>query len=263
MKKYNDFSEDNAFFELKNEITGLPEPKTAMTVEEEAFDGSGQERSVRIFSLTVMMLVAVAAVMCILIFLIAGRESPRESPSETLGGSEEWRGAFLDRTVYDECVEASVSVRDGRYATEREWSGFVLSQDGWIATCTDSVGKGDRGRIYVTLSGGEEYPVESLISYGELALLKISASLPSAVTLREGAAQDGEKLVGVINGSDLASGEISNARTGKINISFEEGGTPLFDREGRLVGMTCYREDGAYALSAEQIKGLLLKAKEK
>lgn len=267
MKKYGDFSEDNAFFE--NEIAQLSSTKAILPVDEDKENGSGEdrrERSVRLFSLTVMMTVAAAAVLCILIFLVVNRETEPTLPPETDSESEEWRGAFLDRGIYEQCAKASVSVREGRYAGERVWSGFVLSEDGWIATSSHSVGKADRGRIYVTLHDGEEYPVESLVCYGELALLKISAQL-SAVTLRESEVQNGEALIGVRRGTDVLSGEISNAQTYKINMALDQGGegAPLFDGEGRLVGMA-YFEDGqsdAYALSAEQIKKVFFGAKEK
>ena len=267
MKKYEDFSENNAFFQEKNELTELPNlDKSLVESENRSNGGEAQsEKGVRFFSLGILMIVAAAAIVCILIFVVASREPQEPTATEPQEQTDEWRGAFLEQSIYEECAEASVKLCVGKYAIDA-WSGFLVSSDGWIATSEQMLDDFPKGRIYATLCDGREYAVDKVLRRERVALLKISASELGAVSFDGRELQGGERVIAVNAGGEVLSGEISSPQTQRVNIScgIEWEGAPLYDEEGRLAGMICSRDDGAvYSASVEEIESVFWTAKQK
>ena len=267
MKKYEDFSENNAFFQEKNELAQLQGLERAV-IESEKSGRACEERSEKggkFFSLAILMCVAAAAIMCILIFLVASRETEESVISEAPRDSEEWRGAFLEREIYESRAKRSVELCVGKYATAT-WSGFLISSDGWIATSCEMLEETVKGRIYATLCDGREYPVEKVLRREDIALLKISASGLEAVSLDERALQGGEKIIAVNADGEVLSGEMSSPESLRVNISCtaEWEGAPLYDEKGALAGMICSEVGGkVYSAAIEDIKSAFLTVKQK
>lgn len=257
MKKYEDFSEDNVFFEEKKETVELFSRNNSLIEVERAYADSGTKKERRFLPLAAMMAAIVIVVICMLIFLVLGREESVPLVTEPVGSTEEWRGAFLDREIYEGSLEASVELRAGEYGEESRWSGFLVSENGWIATVGARLDDLSRGRIYATLSDGREYSVEKIYRQGEVALLKISAEEEAEVaTLTDSDLQAGEKVIAVNAKGELLSGEISNSETLKVNIYLDDKweGAPLYDARGALVGMIGSERSGSvYCLTSSEI----------
>ena len=262
MKKYEDFSEDNAFFEENKKIIEMPDLDRLLIPSES--ERAAEDRRVRFFSLTILMMLAAAAVMCILIFLVASRGEEDIPVIDNAEESEEWRGVFGARDIYEQRVSFSVVLRRGEYGSQREWSGFLLTSDGWIATSAQAAEESLKGRVYAELCDGREYSVEKILTVGEVALLKISAKELDAVTLSEVSLQSGEGVISVCANGDILSGEVSNAEGLKLDISFTRRfeGAPVYDSRGELAGMV-YADDGGAVriLSVESIKNAICKIK--
>lgn len=267
MKKYEDFSENNAFFQENNELARIDNAERAL-IESEKRDpqrDKESEKGVKFFSLAMLMCVAAAAIMCILIFLVASREPEQEIITETPQESEEWRGAFLGREIYESRAQRSVELCVGKYSTS-SWSGFLVSHDGWIATSEQMLEETVRGRIYATLCDGREYPVEQILRRDGIALVKISASGLDFASLDGRALQGGEKIIAVNAYGEVISGEMSSPQSLRVNISCsaEWEGAPLYDENGVLVGMICSQRGGkVYSPVIEDIKSAFLTAKQK
>lgn len=262
MKKYEDFSEDNAFFEEKKEIIEMPDLETSVIPSER--EKAEEEKKVRFFSLTILMILSAAAIMCILIFLVASRGEENIPTIDEVGESEEWRGAFSTRDIYEQRVSGSVVLRRGEYGAQRVWSGFLLTSDGWIATSSQITDLSIKGRVYAQLCDGREYSVEKILSVGSVALLKISANELDAVSVGEADLQSGEKVISVCANGDTISGEVSNADSLKLDMSFtlRWEGAPVYDDSGELVGMVCADDDGSVRIvSAESLKDAISKIK--
>lgn len=188
-----------------------------------------------------LALLLLCAVICSVILLSPRSQTEIYAPP-TPTESEEWRGAFADRGVMLECLASSVSISVGRRGRERSWSGFAVSEDGWIATCAAAVGEGTEGQIRVTFGDGSEYGVEAIRPCGEMALLKISAKGLSTVREKDGETFAGEKLICISQGSEAVTAEVARVfEDGTASISTllgEQGaGAPVFDGDGALVGM--------------------------
>lgn len=261
MKKYEDFSEDNAFFEEKREIIEMPDLEASLIPSEREI---AEDKKVRFFSLTILMVLAAAAITCILIFLVASRGEENIPAIDEVGESEEWRGAFGARDIYEQRVSGSVLLRRGEYGAQRIWSGFLLTSDGWIATSAQAAEQTAKGRVYAELCDGREYSVEKIMIAGEVALLKISAEGLDAATFGEAELQSGEGVISVCANGDILSGQVSNADSLKLDMSFTRRweGSPVYDDRGELVGMVCSDDDGSVRIvPAESIKSALFKIK--
>ncbi len=199
-------------------------------------------------------------------------EQTMELPSEERT-EEEWRGAFLESSIYESCLESSAVVRVERGSGGQFWSGFVFDEDGWIATSLEEMDKTQKGRIYVILGNGEQYVVESILSDNEssLALLKINAEGLRKVSFAQRAAQNGESVLALVAGYDsccyVRSGEVALAKTDELRLNASAdvacAGSPIFDEYGNLVGAVTGEksEDSGIikAISAQKLKTLLLR----
>ncbi len=173
-------------------------------------------------------------------------------------------GALSTPELYDRCIASVVSVSVKNDQCSGIGSGFVLREDGYIATAYHVVADmtqievilADESRYEATLVGGD--------ALTDLALLKIEATGLSPVTLGSSSGLlPGERVVAIGTPASLdyagsvSSGEVSYAlRTVKIygengrtlekkmkliqtNAPVNPGnsGCPLFDSRGRMVGM--------------------------
>ena len=261
MKKYEDFSEDNAFYKEKKEITPLLFSDNSLVESEKRYSDGCAKKERRFLPLAVMMTAVVIAVACMLIFLVLGREESVPLTTEPVEVIEEWRGAFVSREVYEGSLGASVELRGGEYGTESGWSGIIVSENGWIATVDARVNDLPKGRIYALLSDGREYLVEKIFSRGDVALLKISVEKAETVALTDTELQIGERVIAVNAAGELLSGEISNAETLKVNIYLNDewDGAPIYDARGDLVGMVSVDRNGAvYCLASARIRETLI-----
>ncbi len=252
MKKYDDLWNENAFLKEKEDRT-----ERALTVADGRMVNG---RATRLFFFAVLMTLASAAIICILIFFVASGEEQQEQ--ESVSAVEEWRGAFLERSVYEDRLEASVELRGGYFGNESVWSGFLLS-GGWIATSA-RVADGFEGRIYAKLYDGSEYLVEKMLCRDGVALLKISKDDIGGVRARAEEIHSGERTVAVGANGDIICGEIVNFNTFGVDISFTGRweGAPLYDECGGLIGMLCSDgSGGAMALSAKSIEWIFLTIK--
>ena len=228
---------DEFFLEENNSAEQLPQP---IIIEAEAKkDAKEKKRYSVVLGLSIIM-VAVAFVLAVWALLLPKAQTAIEIQTPTQE-TEEWRGAFLARDVYERAIESSVNIRCS--GSQTCWSGVILSEDGLIATTGELVDRSSKGWIYVALSDGREYKAESvrLSSDGRLALLKINAASLSAVDMSDRELQNGEEILAVARGGDVISGRISkiNGETLKVNASVGIGGVgaPLFDNDGYLVGL--------------------------
>ncbi len=253
MRNNEDFLHDNAFFgdDGENfEQVKLPELSEA----------TPKKTAVRNI-LPMLLIFAVTALICVTMFVFGSRsEIPVELPIST-EDSEEWKGAFAAREIYEECLEASVSLKVGKGSNVKYWSGVVLSSDGWIATDGLVIGDADEGRIFVTLNDGREYGADSILRDKDsgAAVLKISAEGLRAAEMSTRELQGGERAVAVSLGSDIIVGSVSSVGEElKVNIHTDTGtrGAPVFDNDGYLIGLSVGEND-TKACGADTLAELL------
>lgn len=219
------------------------------------------ERKDKIRKIAALLIVALICLCTAL--ALTGIFAPAEEVETVVGetqSEEQWRGAFLDRTVYEACIKSSAVIRLERGSGGVFWSGFVFAADGWIATSLEGLDRARSGRLYVILGDGREYLVESISVDREssLALLKINADGLSAVSFREGSVDGGERVFSISATGDnlcsVSSGEIKLEKDGELRIGLYSGegsvGAPIFDENGYLVAMM--RDDRDSAVSAER-----------
>lgn len=183
-------------------------------------------------------------------------------PTETAGKAD----ARVDAAqIYRENVSSVVGVSaasprsapDPGFQNASVGTGFLISQDGYLLTNAHVIRNAEA--ITVTLSDGSQLPasvvaVEDMTS--DIALLKIDGHGLHAVTLGDSAAvQVGDWVCTIGNplgelNSSLAAGWLSaglrqvdtgerTLRMLQLNLSINKGnsGGPLFDSEGRVIGM--------------------------
>ena len=164
-----------------------------------------------------------------------------------------WRGAFDSAAISESAAEVCVGVRLGGIGgySALSVSGFLISEDGWVATVDTLVASGQRGRLYVQLADGSEYAVETIVRDREscLAFLKIDADRLAAVHKREAERLElGEQLIAVRScGERLSVGIFSGLRVQEqtggerlytdMLLESTALGCPVFDGGGRAVGM--------------------------
>ena len=224
---------------------------------------------------------ACVAFTVILLVIALGNATPKalqnvQVSAPDVSDTEEWRGAFSARNIYEECYQSAVTVRLGRDADGVYWSGIVIDADGWIATSLEMMDASKKGKIYVSLNDGREFSVESVFNDSEsgIALLKINASGLNAAEIRDSETQGGEGMICIsaleYGRSCVLSGEVSGSldESLKINIGLDLHGVgaPLFDQDGSLVGMaTAKGSDGneriLYAVYAPKCTEMLEKVK--
>lgn len=201
-----------------------------------------------------------------------------------------WHGAFASKEIFESCREASVTV----IAEGCRCSGFVYSEDGWIATVDGVVNENVKGQIEVVLFDGRRFLVEAFRQNREsgITLMKIDAKgLRAAKLDGKGELFVGEELftfcsVGTLSdGGSLFSGNVSHTER-EVELYKHEGGVrklclfqigillteegvgaPLFNERGELVGMACASGDGSerymvdYAFAFCNIKSLFERMK--
>lgn len=224
-------------------------------------------------------LLAFAALCILLCFLLFDEESPNEPLLQSFA-EEEYFGAFESEEIVSRCMESCVSLRSGApdELGGESVSGVILSSDGWILS-GEPIFKNGRGRIYARLYDGEDYAVEEVRydALGEMTLYKISADGLSAARLdREGKVTQGEAIVAFCScgAPDYACAllygvvahterEVRIEKEGGIlreegliqaDLALGEGscGSPAFDREGNLVGISA-RQCENYFYGIEKI----------
>lgn len=183
-------------------------------------------------------------------------------------------GALSTPELYDRCIDSvvSISVRNGK--SSGIGSGFVLREDGYIATAYHVVA--DMTEIEVILSDERRFAARMIGGnmLTDLALLKIEATGLSPVTKGESSSLlAGERVVAIGTPASLdyagsvSSGEVSYAlRTVKIyggdgrtlekkmkliqtNAPVNPGnsGCPLFDSRGHVVGIVTMKLGNQFA----------------
>ena len=174
------------------------------------------------------------------------------------------QGALSTPELYERCIDSVVSISVRNEKTSGIGSGFVLREDGYIATAYHVVS--DMTSMEVILSDGSHHAAKLIggDALTDLALLKIEKSGLSPVTLgTSGTLLPGERVVAIGTPASLdyagsvSSGEVSfGLRTVKIygetagllekkmkliqtNAPVNPGnsGCPLFDSHGCVIGM--------------------------
>ncbi len=164
--------------------------------------------------------------------------------------TDEWRGAFDSKEIYENVLASAVSIRVGKRGSEQYCSGVVLDSEGVIATAI-----GDEAMLgspmYVMPNGGGEYAVTSVQLDREcgLALLKIPAMSLNEATLSESTPQVGESVFSICASAadgkaSLYSCDVSAVGTASENESSFEldrsdlpTGSPIFDEKGGLLAI--------------------------
>ena len=187
---------------------------------------------------------------------------------------DDGEGALSTPALYDRCIESVVSISVSNGKTSGVGSGFVLREDGYLATAYHVVaGMQD---VQVIFDDGRRYEAEVVggDALTDLALLHIEATGLSPVTIGSSASLlPGERVVAIGTPASLdyagsvSSGEVSYAlRTVKIfpdgtgalekkmkliqtNAPVNPGnsGGPLFDGQGRVVGMVTMKLGSPFA----------------
>ncbi len=176
--------------------------------------------------------------------------------------------------LYDRCISSVVSISVQNGQSSGIGSGFVLREDGYIATAYHVVA--DMTRVEVILADESRYEAQVVggDALTDLALLKIEATGLSPVTLGSSASLlPGERVVAIGTPASLdyagsvSSGEVSYClRTVKIygegghtlekkmkliqtNAPVNPGnsGCPLFDSRGEVVGMVTMKLGNQFA----------------
>jgi hypothetical protein len=237
------------------DVQGLPEifrPRHART-----------EYRASLWQFVLGLLIAVTATVLVFVgFLSFAKDESNVIP--TLEGAEEWRRAFASKDVYENVLCCSVKLRGACEGESCEWSGVIISEDGWIATSVSGVERAKRGRIYVVLSDGREYGVESFFKLGDTAALKIGAKGLLAAAASELELHAGETVVSVSGGSDILCGSVcsKDAREVDISLTIEGEGATVFDGNGGLIGVANPSLNGGpWNCSGSDIDSILMKIK--
>lgn len=240
MKKHQEVSNEDPFFEEKLPIRLWAE-------EDGKSQRDGQPKGLLPMLLLILLLIT-AAVCCLVLLGTDGDPEtcvPAVLPEET----PEWRGAFASREILEKCISSAVKISVGRAGSIREWSGLVLTEDGWIATCAKALGEGDEGIIRVSLGDGREYEAVSFKCKNGIALLKISADGLVAAELEDRQLCAGEQIICLRQGTEPVSGQVTIPDDGglvRISALLGESGAgaPVFDHEGHLVAMASLDQVG-------------------
>ncbi len=211
------------------------------------------------------------------VFEDGGAESGEDAPAQKVIYVNQYgdgSGALSTPELYDRCIDSVVSISVSNGKTSGVGSGFVLREDGYIATAYHVVA--DMNNVAVIFTDGSRYEAEVIggDALTDLALLRIGATGLSPVTLGSSASLlPGERVVAIGTPASLdyagsvSSGEVSYAlRTVKIfpdgtgtlekkmkliqtNAPVNPGnsGCPLFDSRGQVVGMVTMKLGNQFA----------------
>ncbi len=190
---------------------------------------------------------------------------------------------YTPGAVYKQCVDSvvaiSCSIQSANYygATgSSTGSGFILSEDGYIATNYHVV-EGATS-ISVITHDGTEYPAE-LVGYddsaNDLAVLKVEATgLPAAAIGRSSDLAIGDMVVAIGNplgeltstqtvgyvsgiGREVATGSLTTISMIQTDAAINPGnsGGPLFNMRGEVIGITTAKYSGTTG-SGASIEGI-------
>ena len=204
--------------------------------------------------------------------LLSAARGQDEKPAAT--GVEE-----LTASVRDSLVVVSQVGRDG--ADRGLGSGFVISEDGLIATCNHVIG--ESRELKVRLASGEEYEATAVHAWDrklDLAVLRIDTGEKKLEPLELGDSDDleeGQRVVtignphglsfSVVEGLVSAIREIDEGGGEMIQVAIpvEPGnsGGPLIDLEGKVFGIVSMKstvtDNIGFATPANALKALLEK----
>ncbi|MDB6117757.1 MAG: htrA 1, partial [Verrucomicrobiaceae bacterium] len=168
-------------------------------------------------------------------------------------------------------------IQMGRDGADGLGSGFIISEDGLIATNMHVVGQARR--LQVETSDGKTYEVKSVHAsdhHVDLAILRVAAKgLKPLVLGNSDETKQGQPIVAMGNPQGLAfsvvQGVVSAIREVEGNsmiqlaVPIEQGnsGGPLMDRQGRVLGMLTLKstrtENLGFAMPVNELKKLLAK----
>ena len=208
-----------------------------------------------------------------------GNISSVTAPAGTLPAGME----YTPGAVYNQCVNSvvaiSCTIQSANYygATGTSTgSGFVLSEDGYIATNYHVVEGATK--ITVVMHDGTEYPAE-LVGYddstNDLAVLKVDATgLPAAAIGSSKALSIGDMVVAIGNplgeltstqtvgyvsgiGREVATGSMTTISMIQTDAAINPGnsGGPLFNMRGEVIGITTAKYSGTTG-SGASIEGI-------
>ncbi len=136
-------------------------------------------------------------------------------------------------------------------------SGFAATSDGFIFTLASVVPQGYETRVY--LKNAEEFARAEILKRDlrqNLAIIKIDAkNLQTAGFSNDDSLQLGEpvvlvaksleagQLISIVNQGSMRAKDETSLRTNIFDKS-TVGGSPLFDLEGRIVGLSAFEPDG-------------------
>ncbi|MDB6073421.1 MAG: htrA 1, partial [Verrucomicrobiaceae bacterium] len=168
-------------------------------------------------------------------------------------------------------------IQMGREGADGLGSGFIISEDGLIATNMHVVGQARR--LQVETSDGKTYEVKSVHAsdhHVDLAILRVAAKgLKPLVLGNSDETKQGQPIVAMGNPQGLAfsvvQGVVSAIREVEGNsmiqlaVPIEQGnsGGPLMDRQGRVLGMLTLKstrtENLGFAMPVNELKKLMAK----
>ena len=272
MKKYRGEKESTRLLRESEELTPLP-----------LAGGDSSEPNRRKKDPFVVLGFAIVALLALLFVLylacgyfLEGMEKEESEPQPKAEQTEqsEWLGAFADREISEKSLEVSVRIRHGAAGEygARSASGVIVDSNGWIASNNAFFDSGQKGRVYVLLNDGREYAVEKIVRDGELAFLKIDADGLSAAEIEEDINVClGQRVLAVASGeapsfnSILLSGIVSQTGEDRIRTDIDiipsAAGCPVFDEQGRMLGISV--EGDGSIFSAKKMQEKLRDIKEK
>jgi len=181
----------------------------------------------------------------------------------------------LSKRITDSLVTVRVTGRDGRLAGHG--TGFVVSQDGLIATARHVVG--DRRMVKVELADGtlaEATHVYAASGTVDIVILKVDPAKLKGMTplpLRDTPATTGQSVVTVGHPGNLKNSTFSGILSGFVDIdginmlqlsmTIERGssGEPVVDRQGRVIGVVTLKSPDVtnlgFAVPVSHLKQLL------
>lgn len=213
-----------------------------------------------------MLMLAIAA---------SASAAPKHKPLKPAEDSVADEGAIkIMEKVKPSLVKITQIGRDG---ADGLGSGFVISEDGMIATNLHVVGQGRR--LQVETSDGKSYEVKSVLAsdyHVDLALLKVEArGLKPLVLGDSDQAKQGQPIVAmgnpqglafsVVQGVISATREIEGNTMLQLAVPIEQGnsGGPLLDRQGHVLGILTLKsmrtENLGFAMPVNALKKLIAK----
>lgn len=266
----NDRNNDEKKEDKHDLILNYP-PKITFDDDDEYGDCDNAESVKKKVRKGVCVLSVITALICtICVFTMKNINSDdKELPvTET---AEEWRGAFKDFDTCQHCFNTAVTVRLGAYGEYGaiSTSGFVIDSNGWIASSNALLKTGQKGRIYVRLKNGKEFPVDEIrqsdksgiafmhidtigldaATEGNPAELCVGEDLVSVsshggygntLTLSVGVVTDLSRTVFLEESGKRKEGLLST----NMEFGFSDMGCPVFDVNGKVVAVALYEDTG-------------------